>query len=334
MVRYSLSVLALMLLYVAAHCAVLLFVEAPIAAEYWVREMLIVKRAQAAKIAKPKVLLLGGSSTLYGVDSDRLEQALGRPVYNFAVHASMRLEWLLGEGRKATKPGDVMVLILEPPYYDCGAQTWDNWQLRSAMAWDRGYLAAVPWTDRVHASLTGGTAAMPFEVLRARAGSPAALLPRRRAAMVPAEQVLQRYAAAEPARTFAYSPDNISPRGDMRNTDGTRYDGPPADTTLPREPCPAVGTMLRAFVTDMQRRRIRVLMDYAPYLTTAETAGWSDAEAAFAGGMRDYGIVMLSRRDELFFPRAMFFETELHLNSTGRAVRTEKLIADLKAAGI
>ena len=160
MVRFCLAVLTVALAVVALNCAVVLLVHAPIGAEYWVRETLIAKRAQAAAIPENKILLVGGSSTLFGVDSDALAAALDRPVYNFGVHASMRQEWLLKEARDATRPGDAIVLILEPPFYGCKSGHWGGWQLRNAIAWGPDYLAAEPWYRRLHASLTGGSPAM------------------------------------------------------------------------------------------------------------------------------------------------------------------------------
>ncbi|MDH7974960.1 hypothetical protein QH494_22465 [Sphingomonas sp. AR_OL41] len=334
MARYSLHVLALALLFVVANCAVLLTVSAPIAAEYWVRETLIVKRAAAARIAKPKLLLAGGSSTLFSIDTAAVEQATGRPAYNYAIHASMRLEWLLAEWRRAARSGDVVVMILEPPFYDCGSQDWGSWQLRNALAWDRDYLNALPWPRRVNALLTGGNITLPFEILRARAGAPAALLPRRRAAMVAPAQVLQRYAHAAPSTQFEYSPGNLNAHGDMQHTIGLHYKGPPADVTLPGKLCAAVGAELGDFVGDMRRRDVRVFFDYAPYLVDGKPKQWRSADAAFINGMRGYGLTMLSHRDEQFFPRNQFFDTDLHLNATGRKIRTAHLIAHLAAAGL
>jgi hypothetical protein len=50
--------------------------------------------------------------------------------------------------------------------------------------------------------------------------------------------------------------------------------------------------------------------------------------------MRSIGLEVMDRREELFFPRAMFFNTSLHLNEDGRRERTEIFINDLRKLGI
>ena len=54
----------------------------------------------------------------------------------------------------------------------------------------------------------------------------------------------------------------------------------------------------------------------------------------FAADVKDTGAELLDRRDELFLPRADFFNTLEHLNETGRQVRTERLLANLRGLGI
>lgn len=333
MVRFCLAVLAICFAVVALNCAVFLTVRAPLGAEYWVRETLIAKRAQAAAVPGPRVLVVGGSSTLFGVDSDKLSETLGRPVYNLGFHASMRLEWLLDEGRRAARSGDTIVLILEPPLYDCHSGHWGNWQLRNAIAWGPEYLAAEPWHRKVHASLTGGSPAMVLELLRARTGRPRQLVSRRRAFLAPEAEILARQKSAGPDAEFAYSATNLSARGDMRHTDGARYKGPPADAALAAGVCPRVGRLLQAFAGEMKAHEVRVLLDYAPYLVEGPNRHWQEADTAFRRDLKKYGLAPVSQRADLFFSRDLFFDTDLHLNATGRAIRSERLGAALKATG-
>ncbi len=194
--RYLIRLLAVAALYIAAHCAVLWFVRAPIAAEYWVREALIVKRDRIAAVPSPRLILLGGSSTLFAFDPVQMRDALGMPVFNFGIHASMRLEWILAEGSNAARAGDTILVVLEPPYFECATQSWDSWQLRNALAWNRAWLDALPPLDRARALLTGGNVALPVEIARAAMGNPAALIPPRRAAMAAPAEILARVAAA------------------------------------------------------------------------------------------------------------------------------------------
>lgn len=48
---------------------------------------LVDKYNYAKEIAAPKVILYGGSSVAFGIDSERIEQKLGMPVVNMGLHA-------------------------------------------------------------------------------------------------------------------------------------------------------------------------------------------------------------------------------------------------------
>lgn len=47
-----------------------------------------------------------------------------------------------------------------------------------------------------------------------------------------------------------------------------------------------------------------------------------------------YGYEAISDVEEYMFPGRYFYDSDYHLNDLGAALRTERLLADLKAAGI
>lgn len=61
----------------------------------------------------PTVLLVGGSSTAFGVNSSALERTVGTPVLNLAVHAGLGLDLILAPAERALAPGDVVVVSPE-----------------------------------------------------------------------------------------------------------------------------------------------------------------------------------------------------------------------------
>ena len=197
----------------------------------------------------------------------------------------------------------------------------------------RDYLQALPWWARIRESLNGGSIGLSFETLRARAGSPASLLGRRREALADASVILDRYPPGSARSTFAYAPDNITALGDIRNTSGVRYSGPPVSTLPPGSICPQIGAQLKSFVTEMQTRGVRVVFDYAPYLVEGDTQDWRSAERTFAADMARFGLDLLGARNRYFFPRSMFFDTDLHLNEEGRRARTARTIESLTSSG-
>jgi len=56
--------------FISYYTLVLILIDAPVPAEYWVGEMLIIKKELVKKHAgKNKIIIAGGSSTLFGIDA-------------------------------------------------------------------------------------------------------------------------------------------------------------------------------------------------------------------------------------------------------------------------
>jgi hypothetical protein len=89
---------------------------APIEAAYDVNNWRIWKQHIAKTTPSPKVLLVGGSGTLFGMDSGYLEGRLGIPVVNHGLHGGMPLDWLLDVSLRYVNKDDIVVLTLEWPY--------------------------------------------------------------------------------------------------------------------------------------------------------------------------------------------------------------------------
>lgn len=336
--RYLLRFAAMVLVLVAAYLGVVLFLRAPIGAEYFVREMMVIKREQAANLGSPKIVFLGGSSTLFSIDAEAVARALDLPAENFGLHASMRLEWLLEEADRMMRSGDALVLVLEHNYYDCDAGGWDDWQLRNALAWHRedfDHLAL--WRRTEIALTTAKTPSLALELVGAKMATITRpqTVARRIEALAPASEIVARYRSDRlRTETFAHSAFNLDDSGDLLNNDGAFFVGR-GDPSRPSRICPAVADRLRGFVAAMRGRGVRVLVAHVPYAVEPEAAiGWQDPETQFAADITAIGAELLDRRDELFLPARFFFDTSLHLNAAGRTIRTDRLIADLTARGI
>jgi hypothetical protein len=336
--RYLTGVFLTAGIYLAVHFSVCLYVPAPIPAEYWMGESISLKRTMAEAVPSPRVLFLGGSSTLFGIDAARVGNSLGIPALNLGMHAGMRLERVLDVGNETARRGDVVVLALEKVYYGCDRGPWSRWQLRNSLAWDRAYFGRLPLGERVRAVFSGGGPALMFEILGEKIGAnlePEAYSERLRALESP--QALWSIYRSGKLRTgdFSYSAFNLDGNGDMLNTVGPPYAGPGVPADEPGAVCPAVREQLAGFVEGMRGRGVRVIFAHTPYLVDSEPApGWKAAEAAFSGDIASLGAKLLDRREELFLPRDSFLNTPTHLNAAGRRRRTDILIADLRKIGI
>ena len=324
--------------FIALHFSVCLFLQSPIAAEYWLAETIAVKRLIAHSLPPPRIIFLGGSSTLFSIDARQVEKQTGVPSVNLGMHAAMRLDRVLSIGEEIARPGDILVLPLESGYYE-DQTDWSDWPLRNALAWDRAYFSRLPLHERIKAIFTaGGGPRLMFEILTEKIGSIAkpSLYADRVSALAPADVIWARFRGGM-FRTeyFAYSAYNLDERGDILHNRSLLCLGSGIPANEPGGVEPGTLRTLCDFVRRMKNRGAEVLFAHTPYvIETSPASGWQAAEVNYSHDIASTGASILDHREELFFPSADFFGSPYHLNEAGRQLRTARLIADLRKLGI
>lgn len=76
----------------------------------------------------PKVIVIGGSSAAFGVDAELMEKALGMPVINFGLYATLGTKTMLDYSKCNIDEGDIIVIAPE-----MNAQTWSLYFNAEAM---------------------------------------------------------------------------------------------------------------------------------------------------------------------------------------------------------
>ena len=88
------------------------FATPPVYSETFVGE-LDEKYGRLTSIREPKVILVGGSSLVFGVDSGMIEKYVGMPVVNFGLYAALGTKLMMDLSRANVGKGDVVVLAPE-----------------------------------------------------------------------------------------------------------------------------------------------------------------------------------------------------------------------------
>ena len=104
-------------------------------------------------IKEPKIVIIGGSSVPFGVDSALMEKALGMPVVNFGLYASLGTKLMLDLSRGAVNNGDIVVIAPEtdPQTYSLFFSAESAWQ-----ACDSDFSLLFKMSSKDFASMFGG----------------------------------------------------------------------------------------------------------------------------------------------------------------------------------
>lgn len=89
----------------------------PVEADSWIDNAYKYKDYRAKKIQTKKIIIIGGSNALFGINSDLLENITGYPVVNLATHAGLDLDYYYYKLKGHIKRGDIVLIPLEFSYY-------------------------------------------------------------------------------------------------------------------------------------------------------------------------------------------------------------------------
>ncbi len=308
------------------YLAVVMLVDAPVPAEYWVAEMITIKKELVKEYAgRRKIIIAGGSSALFGVNAEYASAQLDMPVINFGLHAGLRLEKILQEMSVVVERGDFLILSLEPPYYDCNSKL-NSWQVSNIVGWDHdawkemNYLEKSEFVSLVSPALLGQM--LVAEILKK-------FYPARisdRLAALDNSLVLSRFRVRTVPAIFKYSAYNLNKHGDMLRAEGSKFKGQGYDFSNPSHVCDKTANHLMGFVDSMRKRGVQVYFANTPYI--ASEVGLDTlrrGELSFRQEFTRIGCI-IDRREDLVFDRKYFFDTHLHLNVEGRSLRTDLLI--------
>jgi hypothetical protein len=310
--------------------SVLMLIDAPIPAEYWVAEMIAVKQEILRnQKGKQKIIIAGGSSTLFGVDAEYASRKLGISTINFGLHAGLKLEHILSLVSASAEHGDIVILQLEPPYYDCNF-SFGPWQTRNIIGWGHDEWRAMNYWERSKLILT-----VPPTLLREMVIAKNTLLSNpssisSRLDALNSNLALSRFHARAQPTSFNYSVTNLDDYGDILMADETRFKGDGYSYDKPDHVCADTANQLKDFVVNLEKLGIQVYFANTPYISTKDELGLlGKGEYKFLESFKKVGC-FIDHRSDLIFERQYFFNSKLHLNSEGRQLRTNILIEAIR----
>jgi hypothetical protein len=259
------------------------------------------KAARLAAAPAPRILLVGGSSTAFGVNSQAIERACGRPVVNLGLNAGLGRGFILAQAEAAVQPGDLVVLM--PEY--------------SLLAHDDVVDTSTVWLSLRLAPETVRFVSLETvpELLDAGLGTLTERLQR-----------LWALARGKKPRNSLYDRYAFDDRGDVTS----HLDLPPGNArgqhveTGPASSLGPVCRRLAAFARIVRSRGARVVIVPPPIPGDDATRQELQLAAIWDRVEREAGIPVLGARKT--YGRERFLDTAYHLAASGRQERTRHLV--------
>jgi hypothetical protein len=147
--RFLFHSLSLLIVFFGTYILLFYFqLGAPLEVEWWVNDILKYKDFKARNIASEKIIIIGGSNVLFGINSQVIAQKTGYPVVNMGTHGGLDIDYIYYKIKQHMKEGDVVVLPLEFEYYTYTGEV-SEWFSHNMQAWGKDYLKQLSLNDLV-----------------------------------------------------------------------------------------------------------------------------------------------------------------------------------------
>jgi hypothetical protein len=333
---YFLSVVLIPLLCVAGYCSALMFfaytgIGIPVAAETWVRSELLLKEYFAKNIAEgtPRLLIFSGSSGLFGIDSKLLEHSTGLRTVNLSTHGGLPLGFHLAYASGVIRTGDVVLLLLEYEYYtrptreDVNPEWW----------WANMQVAVFPEIFEQHSPVERLSVFLhmkPLDVL----GGALTMLVRfiNQGSVKPGKAhdlpyVLEKWQTSAHS-ALKYGVEATDSHGDIEhNCEAKNYKWNYQIASASFNVNVDSIRTLKKYLADWKNRGVAAYISFSP--VSVDAAGspyFAQTAKRLKRYLEDEGIATIGSPSEFVYPRGDFFDTQYHLNCTGRKKNTERLI--------
>ncbi len=290
---------------------------APTMSSEWIEQAYDLKKNRASSFSVPKILIVSGSGSLFGYNSQKIEEALNKPVINFGVAVGLRLPYILEQTKSVLSKGDIVILPIE--YYLFGdPHEYTTTLLDYIVSRDPAYFNALPLFEKVNVIFR-----LPLN--RLLSGIKNKIKP-----------------TWYPCKGL-YCIENMSPWGDQINIDPeqrTAFDIERLRAWQDTIIYPGITKRTKKTLADFQawanQKGVKLVMipmhviDNPSYHTQKGQEFFKEIRS-FANAQ---GIPYVGDAYEHMYDKKYFFNGEYHLNSIGVALNTKTIIKELQSSDI
>lgn len=270
------------------------------------------KYDRLTSIEEDKLVIVGGSSTAFGIDSAMLEQYTGMPVVNFGLYAALGTKLMLDLSRPGIEEGDVVILAPE-----MDAQTLSMYFNPSAT------LMAMDGSMGMMRHVRGGDLFSLYTSAWGFAG----------------EKLSYLSSGEYPAGSGAYCSSYFNEYGDLtypraENVMGMYYDPNTMIDLTSSVLDPEFLAYLNEYIAFCQSKGASVYFAFCPMNEMALTEGTNAETLAAFEAYLDENLACdrISYADDHIFPAEYFYDSNFHLNDAGVTLHTLALLKDILLA--
>ena len=276
----------------------------------WVDHLYQKKEAYAKTINEPKIVIVSGSSGLYGVSAEQIEQHFNIPTVNLATHAGLR-DYYFYRAMKSLRSGDLVIFAPEYAQYFFDSSMSDV-KADYILNFDRPYLKKLPITEQFQILKTY---AHPWKIFR--------------------DECLFFMKQKKGTFDTLFNARTLNRNGDIIGGFGTKKYVIEPVSLLPGRFEPKTHGMekISEFIRWCEAEGVRVLVTWPgtlPLINTAQNDPYRRFTDPLMTFLSNSGVDILGRPQDFFMPESYMFDTIYHLNQKGIQYRTSKIIGLLE----
>jgi hypothetical protein len=283
----------------------------------WIDFLYTTKSQIARSISSPKLLVVSGSNSLFGISCKTIHDRLEMGCVNFGTHAGISVDYMLYRTKAVAQPGDTVILPLEYSVYTDNGQPRDVF-IDYVVSRDPKYLLSLN-----PISISKFIFGISFD--RLKTGIITKFNPK------PDQFYIQT----------PYHPDHINEYGDQTYNLVTNIAEKQAQALDQIQPMTQLVYYIQSsygmkriqeFVTWCHKHNIQVLATWPNtvwfefYRGKTQTEYWQSIKDFY----HRIQVPVLGQPEDFMYDKSLFFDTLYHLNDQGVNKRTQQLIVLLK----
>jgi hypothetical protein len=291
----------------------------PTASSQWIFSLYQKKDLLAAKAQGSRLLVVAGSSGLFGINAQLIQQETGCPAINMSTHAGLGPEYVLYRVEEIARPGDTVLLALEYEHY---SRLWSDLSDDFILAHDPQFFHRIPFFEKIKIATR-----IPFQRLQ-QGWSPRHI----------SEQINLPFHS--PYSPITSDVDCLDENGDEIFNPQAAQPSPSADMRAPiaaftNETLSATSggfVVLTQFIKWARTHQITVFATF-PNIVYLPDYDRPDIQKRIATITQFYDsehVPIIGTAREAMLPLNQFFDTKYHLTHEAALKRTQRLVSKLR----